>query len=310
MNVFPLKDRIRQRRKDLGLTQEELSEGICDVVTISRLENGKQVPSYRKISAILQRLGLPECRYYALLSDDEIREERIRREVVSSAAAFARAMGAKKAAARARTMEYLEQLEALCAKDEPIVQQFVLGIRTFLGTEQGPYPPAEQLERLFRGLRLTVPRFAVDRMDRLYYTEAEVWFIVQIAGVYRQKRQLHRAIRIYQTVLRRLEEAELPSWQMCATASRYAQTLCLANCYQEAWAVADETGRDCLRCGYIRAIPELLAVKASCAHAMGDLGLSRRLYKQSYHVYQGIGDAFCAECLREEAEAQLNGPLD
>lgn len=41
-----------------------------------------------------------------------------------------------------------------------------------------------------------------------------------------------------------------------------------------------------------------------------DLGLSRRLYKQSYHVYQGIGDAFRAECLREEAEAQLNGPLD
>ena len=31
---------IRQRRLELGLTQEELCEGICEPMTISRFENG------------------------------------------------------------------------------------------------------------------------------------------------------------------------------------------------------------------------------------------------------------------------------
>lgn len=59
---------IKQRRAELQLTQEELCEGICDTVTISRIENGRQTPSRNRINALLQRLGLPDDRYFALLS--------------------------------------------------------------------------------------------------------------------------------------------------------------------------------------------------------------------------------------------------
>ena len=38
-NVF-LGEYIKQRRLDLGLTQEQLCDGICEPVTLSRLENG------------------------------------------------------------------------------------------------------------------------------------------------------------------------------------------------------------------------------------------------------------------------------
>lgn len=43
-NVF-LGEYIKQRRLDLGLTQEQLCDGICEPVTLSRLENGKQTPA-------------------------------------------------------------------------------------------------------------------------------------------------------------------------------------------------------------------------------------------------------------------------
>ncbi len=62
---------IRQRRLELGLTQEELCQGICEPMTISRFENGKQTPSRNRIKALLQRLGLPDDRFYGLLSDRE-----------------------------------------------------------------------------------------------------------------------------------------------------------------------------------------------------------------------------------------------
>ena len=44
-NVF-LGEYIKQRRLDLGLTQEQLCDGICEPMTLSRLENGKH-PVYR-----------------------------------------------------------------------------------------------------------------------------------------------------------------------------------------------------------------------------------------------------------------------
>lgn len=59
---------IRQRRLELGLKQCELCEGICEPVTMSRLESGKQTPGSNKLRMLMQRLGLPEERYYALVS--------------------------------------------------------------------------------------------------------------------------------------------------------------------------------------------------------------------------------------------------
>lgn len=50
---------IKTRRKELNMTQEELCEGICEPVTISRIENGKQIPSTKHLKAILERLNLP-----------------------------------------------------------------------------------------------------------------------------------------------------------------------------------------------------------------------------------------------------------
>ena len=57
MQNFFLGDYIKQKRLDLGLTQEQLCDGICEPMTLSRLENGKQTPSRNRINALLQRLS-------------------------------------------------------------------------------------------------------------------------------------------------------------------------------------------------------------------------------------------------------------
>lgn len=81
-NVF-LGEYIKQRRLDLGLTQEQLCDGICEPMTLSRLENGKQTPSRNRINALLQRLGLPDDRYFALLSKNELEMEALQKEIVA-----------------------------------------------------------------------------------------------------------------------------------------------------------------------------------------------------------------------------------
>ncbi len=50
---------IKRRRLELGLTQEQLCEGICEPSTMSRIEKGHQTPTYSKLKALLGRLNLP-----------------------------------------------------------------------------------------------------------------------------------------------------------------------------------------------------------------------------------------------------------
>ncbi len=50
-------DIIRSLRKRAHLTQEGLAEGICSPVSVSRIENGTQMPSSAVLEALLDRLG-------------------------------------------------------------------------------------------------------------------------------------------------------------------------------------------------------------------------------------------------------------
>ena len=52
-----LGDIIRSLRKKAHLSQEQLADGICSPVSISRIENGMQMPSGTVLEALLSRLG-------------------------------------------------------------------------------------------------------------------------------------------------------------------------------------------------------------------------------------------------------------
>ena len=48
---------IRELRKQRHLTQEALADGICSSVSVSRIENGTQMPSGATLEKLLERLG-------------------------------------------------------------------------------------------------------------------------------------------------------------------------------------------------------------------------------------------------------------
>lgn len=49
MQEISIGEIIRNRRIELGLTQEKVCEGIYEPPTMSRIENDKQTPSYSKL---------------------------------------------------------------------------------------------------------------------------------------------------------------------------------------------------------------------------------------------------------------------
>lgn len=167
-NVF-LGEYIKQRRLDLGLTQEQLCDGICEPMTLSRLENGKQTPSRNRINALLQRLGLPDDRYFALLSKNELEMEALQKEIVACNANHRVEEG----------FETLKKFEQIADHDDQIAQQFILRSKVLLGRLDQRYTPQEQIDLLMQAIRLTVPRFNLDEIERFFYSTDEIKIINQ-----------------------------------------------------------------------------------------------------------------------------------
>lgn len=70
MAVFQLGTVIKNRREELGITQEDLADGICSVPTLSRIENGERMPTKDHFEMFMQRLG------YSAMSLDFLRTNR------------------------------------------------------------------------------------------------------------------------------------------------------------------------------------------------------------------------------------------
>ena len=64
---------ISQRRKMLGMTQEELAADVCDITTISRLENGKANLQRKYREILLQRVKMSGDKYIAYVDTYEYR---------------------------------------------------------------------------------------------------------------------------------------------------------------------------------------------------------------------------------------------
>lgn len=127
MKEFFIGEIIKRKRKELGLTQEQLCEGICEPSTISRIESGRQVPAKNKLDALLQRLGLPGERYYALMSKDEMEISNLKEKIISCNVFHNSIEG----------LQNLKKLEKLVAEDDHLLRQFILRSKIILGQLEG-----------------------------------------------------------------------------------------------------------------------------------------------------------------------------
>ena len=169
---------IKRRRLELKLTQEKLCEGICEPITISRLENGRQSPSRNLVNALLERLDMPSDRYYALVSKDELEIEDLQAKIAYWDIRFEQTQDVQ---ARVEAIKTHEALQRKMKLEDRISQQLILRSLAILGKEDGPFSPEEKQEMLFRAIRLTAPNFDVSHFEDGLYTANEIKIINQLA---------------------------------------------------------------------------------------------------------------------------------
>lgn len=300
MEKYFIGEIIRQKRTELGLKQCQLCEGICEPTTMSRIESGKQMPGLNTLKNLLQRLGLSDERYYALVSKNEMQIADLQTEIVSANVFKDPQRGLPKIA----------ELEELADPDDHLLHQFILRSKASLGKREDgqivAYSLDEKLDMLFKAIRLTVPNFDIDAIEEGLYSIDEVKVINHIATVYSDLKQHEKAIRIYDQLLQYINKHFQNILQsgglLPLVAFNYARELDLIGRYTDAIEIAETGWKACTQYGQYRYLAPTIAIIAECNHFFGDDSKSKEYYRQSYYIYKAVDDERGARVITAEAK--------
>lgn len=306
MQEIFLGEAIKQRRLKMGLTQEQLCEGICEPITISRLENGRQTPSRNRITALLERLDMPADRYVALLSKHELEIESLHSQITALNVRFSHACADEKPAIREKALQLHEELDDLADKDDMISRQLILRSRVILGKENGAYTYEEQKAILLDAIHLTSHSFDLNEIERGLYTTDEIKIINQLALTYVYEDRHMDAIRIYDQLYKYIHKHfhNIPPTRahLSMVSFNYAREMLAIGQYERAIEIAEAGRKICLDYGYYSSLAGLLSVMAESYHFLGDDAKSKDLYYQTYYLSKATGNEDGMEITRKEAK--------
>lgn len=285
---------IRRRRTELELTQEALCEGICEPTTISRFENGRQTPSRNRVQALLFRLGLPDDRFFGLLSQREIEIEALQQEITNCHVLLQHSDTAQRCAIREDLLRKHQALRALISPEDRLLQQFLLRSQYLMGTENGPYGLDEGLSLLTKAMRLTNSRFDLNHIGQSLYTSQEIKLINNMANCYMRANRHTEAIHILRQLLEyaqsHLGKLSYEKSHIPLITFNYALELKRVTQYAEAIRIAGYGQSTSVQCGAYQFLPDLLAIIAECYFFLGERGKSIDLYRQAFYTYKAFGN--------------------
>lgn len=309
MQEISLGEYIKRERLRQGITQEQLCEGICEPITISRMENGKQTPSYERIRAFLHRLGLPDDRYFALLSPTEMEIRTLQNEIRADMIRFYRAIPEDKPVVRSEGLKKLKKLEDLAGSDERIIRQYILSIKVIFGKPNSPYSPEEKLNILLEALRITVPNLDLEEINLSLYTLEETSLLNQIAAAYAEMGQPKKAIDIYRQLLKYVQKhySEMSRYagNLALIAHNYTHALFLVGHYDDAIEVAELGEKACAEYAHYQFLPGLIHLLGSCYFYKGEHERCREYYHSAYHIYKAVGNDSDRLRLEKDAKSRL-----
>lgn len=300
MEKYFIGEIIRQKRTELGLKQCQLCEGICEPTTMSRIESGKQMPGLNTLKNLLQRLGLSDERYYALVSKNEMQIADLQTEIVS-ANVFKDSQ---------RGLPKIAELEELADPDDHLLHQFILRSKASLGKREDgqivAYSLDEKLDMLFKAIRLTVPNFDIDAIADGLYSIDEAKVINQIALVYSNHGENQKAIHIYDQLLQYIKKHFQNILQsgglLPLVAFNYARELVLVEHYEQAIEIGQLGWQSCTQYGQYRTLPSTIAIIAECYHFLGQDEKSKKYYKQAFYLFEAINNKRGIEVITSEAK--------
>lgn len=191
MSLYLFGPLIKQRREELGYTQEDLADGICSVPTLSRIENGERLPNKGHSEMLLQRLGYSDSIIINYVDEKTFKLHELKYSI--------RDNYIKSQFQQAQSL--LDQYVSLASNEDRISEQFILLFRTLLSENM---PLSEQLENCIKAIQLTCPKFNSKALP-VFLSYEEIVIINNIAVCQGEMGNLNEAIDLLIALKRHYE---------------------------------------------------------------------------------------------------------
>ena len=294
-----LGDIIRSLRKKAHLSQEQLADGICSPVSISRIENGMQMPSGTVLEALLSRLGTSTYQ----LCDIYYRSEK-------QLAFEQEAEGVRSAVAEGNLAEAKKRLACLAkaAEKDNLNMQCFLMLDASVKLADGGEPEAV-LRILDEALAQTKPAFDYEDFRSVLLSVREANILSIRAAALSRFGNLPGAIRLGEELMSSLKrhKSGLQEYQIIKInlAFNLAQCLEKEGRYSEAFIyiqMAEELSLN----GFEQALlPEIEFGKAKLYHLLGDDGACEAIIRAIVPYMELVRKTEFAGIVRSYAQKEL-----
>lgn len=195
---YIMQEYLRYKRKSMGMGQKEVSAGVCEPETYSRIETGKRAPSRRNLEQLTDKLGITWCL--------------LRSEIVSyEPKAFQLKFQQRIAAIEGRRQESLELLwELETHLDMNIVEnyQYIKSTEYMMEYKQGMADKEETYKKLESLLYVTQEKNN-DMQEVVYYTQTELEIVGYMLRILNQLKKYQESLQLVLPILKQMQYSKL-----------------------------------------------------------------------------------------------------
>ena len=280
---------IKQRREELGYTQEELADGICSVPPLSRIENGERLPTKDNFEMLLQRLGYSESVLYNYVDTNTwfLHEQKFKIRQATILDHFEEAK------------ELLEAYKERMNLNSPLDRQFVLLYEILVSPSS--YNVEERLAHFEKAILMTCPKYKDCAVPKILSYE-EIIILNNIAGCYQAMQKLQKAIHILSLIKKHYENGILNPEEVLRTQPmilyNLSKCLGLSGKYDECIEICDlgiRIARETGRCNFLERMLYNRAWSLSKRNYPGDMEQSKESAKLAFYMANAMGKLNSAE---------------
>lgn len=251
MGRYRLGDIIRMTRKSFSITQEVLSEGICSVETLSRIENGNQNPSRDVYELLMVRMGRFRERAYSTLSISDLK-------VLEKMKLFENNIRLY----NYREAEFILKEIKKVLGNSTLDKQFMIRAEGIINFRLSKISVDAFLEEIEKALLLTIPKFKSISLSSWPLSYNEVVLLIHMANAYADKEDYSKSIELTEEVYSAMNKSYMEEEQRVALqislASNLSKWYGLTNENEKAIEIAEKGINLCKKHKLGNALPNLL----------------------------------------------------
>lgn len=189
MAVYNIGKYIKIKREQLGITQAILCEGLCTQATLSRIENGEQIPQGDTMLSLLQRLGESYLSIDSLVSQSDLEKIKATREI-------RRLCNQGRYKEAQKLLDTISDYKGMSKQDI----QFCNMMNTEILRADGLITTETALQNYEKTLRTTCKSYRIDNLPQIM-TFNEISLLNMIACCYDDLRQSDKAVKILHHII-------------------------------------------------------------------------------------------------------------